>query len=504
MLKDLSKRPVHLLRQGPALLLLIGLMLLIARPLHAQSDDSDQADDNRVLEEVTIVGDAVDVTDTAGSAHVIAEARLEQFEYADIQRIVREIPGVSVQVEDGYGLRPNLSIRGTPSERSSRITLLEDNVLIAPAPYSAPAAYYFPTAGRMRQVEVLKGSSSIKQGPYTVGGAMNFLSTDIQDSRTARANIELAEHETTRLHAVYGDGGENFGWLVEGHLWDSAGFQEIDIVGGDTGLDKDDWMVKLRFNSDPEASVYQQVDLKLQYAKENSDQSYLGLTDGDFASRAYRRYAASQFDNIETEHDQVILRYLASFRNGVSFKATAYSNNHERDWFKTEGLDPDGSDSAETFSRTSWFDVVQAVNMGESVGSLDTTALQAILDGSDTLPGSIQLRSNAREYFSRGIQFGVDWDWQLGSTQHEFEFGLRFHEDEEDRLQRNSNYHQEAGVLVLDDLGLLGNAGNRIQEADATSFFLHDRISWNKIVLTPGIRYETSISPAPDGRSKTA
>ncbi len=452
--------------------------------------DKTTTGEDRSLDEIVIVGDRDDLLNTAGSAHVITSSKLEQFNYADIQRIVREVPGVSVQVEDGYGLRPNLSIRGTATERSGRITLLEDNVLIAPAPYSAPSAYYFPTVGRMQQVEVLKGSSSIKQGPYTVGGAMNFMSTDLPNELTGLANIEFGADATSRIHGLYGDSTENFAWLAEGHFWDSDGYQDIDIVSGDTGLNKDDWMFKFRINSDRDAKIYQQLDFKFQYAKENSEQSYLGLTDADFSASPYRRYAASQLDNIETEHDQVIVRYSAKFEHNLKLSVTGYSNNHERDWFKTEGLDADGSLSADDFDRTSWFNVIQAVNRGESVGALDATQAQAILDGGDTATGAIQVRSNAREYYSRGVQLGLNWQTAIGDIEHELEFGVRFHEDEEDRLQRNSTYSLQNGELVLDDLGMLGNAGNRLQEAEAISAFIYDRISVGNLVLTPGLRYE--------------
>lgn len=443
-----------------------------------------------VLEEMTIVGDRDDLSTSTGAATVIDAQRLAQFEHTDIQQIVREIPGVSVQLEDGYGLRPNLSIRGTASERSGRITLLEDNILIAPAPYSAPSAYYFPTAGRMHQVEVLKGSASVRQGPYTVGGAMNFVSTPIAATRTGFVNAEMLEHNTTRLHGVYSDSTERYGWLMEGHLWDSDGFQDIDASDGETGLDKDDWTGKFRFNSNADASVYQQLDIKLQYAKEDSAQSYLGLTDADFDAAPYRRYGASSLDNIATEHDQVVVRYLADWRNGLSATATAYSNNHKRDWFKTEGLDVDGSASAESFDPASWSSVVQAVNSGSPIGGLSADALQVLLDGGDSAVGAIQVRSNAREYFSRGVQLGLDWAFAMGATTHEFEFGVRVHEDQEDRLQRNSTYTQSDTQLVLADVGKLGNAGNRIQDARAVSLHVYDVINWGNWVVTPGLRYE--------------
>jgi Fe(3+) dicitrate transport protein len=135
--------------------------------------------------------------------------------------------------------------------------------------------------------------------------------------------------------------------------------------------------------------------------------------------------------------------------------------------------------------------VISALNNNESLNDVSASQLQGILDGNiDTAEGSIQIRSNAREYFSRGIQFGLYWDKTIGDVKHQLELGLRVHEDEEDRLQRNSTYQQINGQLQLNDLGELGNAGNRIQEADALAVHIYDRIEFGNWVLTPGIRFE--------------
>lgn len=438
------------------------------------------------LKEITIVGERTDQKQISGAAQYIGQAQLEALSYSDIQRILRQAAGVSLQIEDGYGLRPNISIRGVATERSGRITLLEDNVLIAPAPYSAPSAYYFPTAGRMHGVEILKGPAAIKQGPYTIGGAMNMISTPIPSASRGSLKAEAGEDKTYRIHGTYGSTFDSgFGFLLETHQWQSDGYQDIDRSSGDTGLDVEDYTIKLAYSTDRHS-----IELKLQYAEQDSEQSYLGLTDNNFGADAHRRYGLSALDNIHTEHDQQILRYRFSFSDSLSMTATAYNNEHERGWFKTEGIDFDGSNPAETFSRTSWSNVVNAINLDEDLGNQTPAELQAILDGGDTAPGSIQLRSNNREYFSRGIQIGLDWQLQFGDVTHDIEIGVRFHEDEEDRLQRNSTYHQENGKLILDDLGLLGNAGNRLQEAEALAIHVIDRIELGKWVFTPGIRFE--------------
>ena len=160
---------------------------------------------------------------------------LETFSYNDIQRILRSVPGVNIQEEDGYGLRPNIGMRGTGTERSSKITVMEDGVLMAPAPYAAPAAYYFPTAGRMQGVEVRKGSSQIKYGPNTTGGALNLISTQIPTEFAGHAEVLGGGDNDRTVHAYVGNSFENAGFLVETYQAKTDGFKDLE-GGGRSGV----------------------------------------------------------------------------------------------------------------------------------------------------------------------------------------------------------------------------------------------------------------------------
>ncbi|HEY6552196.1 MAG TPA: TonB-dependent receptor plug domain-containing protein, partial [Vicinamibacteria bacterium] len=274
-----------------------------AQPADEASGPPPEEDrDPRVVlhERVMVVGTAEAATELPGAAQILSgePLRRRQLGFDDINRILRPIPGLNIQDEEGFGHRPNIGMRGSGTDRSSKITLMEDGVLIAPAPYSAPAAYYFPFSGRMEAIEVRKGSSQIKYGPNTVGGALNLVSTSVPSAFRLRAKIEGGQHGNGKLYAHAGDGIGRFGWLVETYQGMSNGFKDLD-GGGDTGFRLQDYHGKLRFGSSAGARVYQLVELKLGATDEDSDETYLGLTEDDFRTTPLRRYVASQLDVFE-------------------------------------------------------------------------------------------------------------------------------------------------------------------------------------------------------------
>ena len=73
-----------------------------------------------------------------GSGDYIGPERIQKYNFSNINDILRETPGVYSREETGAGLIHNISIRGTATSRSTQINMLEDEINIAPAPYSAP------------------------------------------------------------------------------------------------------------------------------------------------------------------------------------------------------------------------------------------------------------------------------------------------------------------------------------------------------------------------------
>jgi Fe(3+) dicitrate transport protein len=425
-----------------------------------------------VRERVNVVGDATGVERIPGSATVIDRVEMERVKLAtdDVHQMLRQVPGVNIQEEEGYGLRPNIGMRGTGTDRSSKITLMEDGVLIAPAPYAAPAAYYSPIAGRMESLEVRKGSSQIKYGPITTGGVLNYISTSIPSDFKVRATVTAGADQTRKLTANVGDSYRNFGWLIETFQFQNDGFKELD-GGGDTGVDLENYMAKFRVNTTPTSQMYQELEVKLGRTEQVGDETYLGLTDADFRRTPVRRYAASQADLFESTHKQYQIRHLLA-RRTWDLTTVAYRNDFTRAWYKLQSVLGSGLAG-----------VLQAPEAN--------AAQMAVLTGADSAPNALVVRNNNRGYYGAGVQSVLGVSLSSARVQHQLEVGVRYHRDEEDRFQQDDAFQMLGGRMFLTGAGAPGSQANQINGATAVAGFVADTMSWGKWSVAPGIRYET-------------
>lgn len=424
-----------------------------------------------VRERVNVVGHSRAAERIPGSATIINPSEMERIRLAtdDVHQMLRRVPGLNIQEEEAYGLRPNIGMRGTGTDRSSKITLMEDGVLIAPAPYAAPAAYYSPIAGRMESLEVRKGSSQIKYGPITTGGVLNYVSTSIPSDLQVRANLTAGADQLRKLTASVGDSYSNVGWLVETFQFDTDGFKRLD-GGGDTGVELEDYLAKFRVNSTPTPSLYQELEIKLGRTEQLGDETYLGLTDADFGATPFRRYAASQADVFDSAHEQYQARHFLA-RRTWDLTTIAYRNEFRRSWYKLQSVLGSGLAGV----------LADPAAHGEQM---------AVLTGADSAADALVVRDNNRSYYGSGLQSALNTSFSTRGVAHQVEVGARYHQDEEDRFQHDDGYRMLGGRMIRTTAGAPGSQANQISAARAIAVFVADTISWGRWRVSPGLRYE--------------
>ncbi|WP_349678493.1 TonB-dependent receptor plug domain-containing protein, partial [Marinimicrobium sp. UBA4509] len=69
------------------------------------------------LETVRIIGTQVEAREVSGSSAVVEPQQMQIEVVTDINQVLKTVPGVYVQEEEGYGLRPNIGIRAASSGR---------------------------------------------------------------------------------------------------------------------------------------------------------------------------------------------------------------------------------------------------------------------------------------------------------------------------------------------------------------------------------------------------
>ncbi|MFN0126462.1 MAG: TonB-dependent receptor family protein [Verrucomicrobiales bacterium] len=468
------------------------------------------------LAPVTVIGEASMIPRMAGSAAVVSGEQISRQTYTNPNRVLQQVPGVYVREEDGFGNFPNISLRGADGGRSSKVTIMEDGIMMAPAPYSAPAAYYTPRVGRMSGVEVLKGSSQVRYGPQTTGGVINYLATPFLELPEVAApeplgpvgknpsgknpgsagkalvagapSVSVAEDVVNGAYLKSTYGSDNtwfnhgwwgraqkseaglFGMVLELFHNQSDGFRSIDEAGGDTGFTTLEPMVRLFW--EPNTSLEQRFEFRFGYSYFDADETYLGLADADFHRDPLRRYVSTQFDNMRSDQFRYSLHHTLRPSDNVRVESAAYYTSFERDWYKLDNVrDTEGRN-------ISLYSALGAPGVGYDIVRGQTG-------------GSWRIRSNDREYYTAGVQSRVDWGFQTGSLEHALSVGARLHYDEATRFQRDDRVFLDDSGRIRDiTRGRQGEAGNREENVWAYSMFIEDSIQLGRLTVKPGLRWE--------------
>ena len=446
-----------------------------AAPVEA-AEGEDITDEDLTLREVVVAYAPEDVFRLGGAATLLDEGELETLEYDDPHSTLLAVPGLYVRTEDGFGLRPNIGLRGVNPERSKKVTLMEDGVLFGPAPYAAPAAYYFPLMTRMTGVEVVKGPATLLYGPQTIGGAVNLLARPVPTRPEGGVDLSYGLYRSRKAHFHYGASNRWGGFLFEGIDVASAGFKRIDGSNRSTGFDRSDFLLRGFLQSNPNAEIYHRVELKLGFGRERSNETYVGLSRADFGADPYRRYASTERDRMRWWRTSAQLSWRLDVGDHVNLTTDLYRHDFDRSWLRLNRF----GDASVTIRS------VLADPRGRRAVFYDV--LSGAQDSSSA-DEELYLIDNHRRFVSQGAQTRLRLDFETGRAVHDVELGVRLHQDRIDRDHVEEGFAMRSGTLVP-------NGGEPIVQADnegwafAFAGYLVYGLEVAGLTVTPGVRTE--------------
>ncbi len=436
----------------------------------------DTADDRTRLGPIHVGFEASELRRIGGSVQVIGAEELEHHGQDDPESVILQVPGAQVRTEDGYGLRPNIGLRGVSSERSSKITLMEDGILFGPAPYAAPAAYFFPLMTRMVGVEVVKGPGTVLYGPHTVGGSLNLLSRQVPEFTSGSLELAAGTDRYRRVRGWVGSSNEWGGLLLEGALVGANGFKDLDFdPDANTGFDRGEALLTLRLTPPSSGSARHELTLRGGIAIERSNETYLGISDADFAVNPDRRYVASSEDRMEWERWEVRLRHRVEWDSGLVLESALYRHDFHRSWRK-----------ANRFGDAAFADVLADPDSG--INAVFYDVLTGAADSASPAE-TVMLGTNTRDYVSQGVQTVLSYDFAGPRVDHELEVGVRLHNDHIERDHTEEGMQVLDQALVSDGLDAVQTADNR-GEAVAVAAHASYAMAVGELTVNPGVRVE--------------
>jgi Fe(3+) dicitrate transport protein len=168
--------------------LLTILCLASLAPWSVAQSEAETDDDRAALPTVLVIGrsgDGQDRQPAASSVVTAEELRLQQ--PRSTEEALRGVVGVSIKPEEETAIVANIGMRGL-SSADYKTLILEDGVPVAPGLFVGNGRYYNPRIQRMDGIEVLRGAASLRYGPSTIGGVINYL------TKTPEPGVSVSVH----------------------------------------------------------------------------------------------------------------------------------------------------------------------------------------------------------------------------------------------------------------------------------------------------------------------
>ncbi len=390
-----------------------------------------------------LAGTSESLAEVPGSIERLDRITLENSRSFNFSEALRKIPGVNVRDEEGFGLRPNIGIRGTNPTRSTKVLLLEDGLPLAYAPYGDNASYYHPPIERYESVEVLKGSSQIAYGPQTIAGVINYLTPNPTEKPSFA--VKLAGGNRSFFNGSF---------TGSGTIKRTGIFANYTRKQGDGARENVDSKL-----NDISTKIVQTLNdrnaltFKASYYKEDSNVTYSGLTEAEYAANP--RANPFQNDNFNGDRFGFSAAHSSVLSPNLTLTTNFYANYFKRHWWR------------------------QSSNSGQRPNRLNVDPDCLSLADLNTTCGN---EGRLREYQTYGVAPKVDYSYSIGRHfRGELQAGFRLHWEDQFRRQLN-------GDLPNSRDGVASEINRRRNFAG--SGFVQNRFIFGDFAVTPGLRFE--------------
>nr|WP_258868214.1 TonB-dependent receptor [Alkalilimnicola ehrlichii] len=369
---------------------------------------------------------------------VVTEEDINETQPRSTEDVLRRVPGIYIKREEDSAVVTNFGMRGIPAD-AYKTLVLEDGVPVQPGIFVGNQRYYNPRIQRMEGIEVLKGAASLRYGPNTIGGVVNYQTKIPEDGvavigrlgswNTREGTVEIGGGSASgdSLFGIVATRAESDGWM-------------------DKGWDMTDVMVK----SGTTLGHNQFIGVKFSHYESEANISYRGLFPDAYEAGATFNPAPDDW-------------YLSG--------RTGFDINHEWDITPNMRLQTLGYWS-ETY-REYWRYRLAS----------DPTTTNA--DGHTVWNFSDEVQGNNRTFERVGIDSRLTINHTLLGIGNEAELGLRWMQEEMlDQTIRADRQTPRDPNQTLNR--------NRIDSADSLALFGQNRFDINEqLSVTAGLRVET-------------